>query len=267
MAHDISKEYARSLAFPNLPYLHFLIAIRNPLRRIRRWLRSFDGEALPAVASNEVPFTEELEKAGGHYRTHGWAFVEHIFTDDFHKTLIQQFPERRYLEPPPSIFKAYDIGFKWQYGRKEPKITTRHEVYKTLFECLRSDDFGKRITEFAKAKHPLSCRSFLVNRTYAGSLVIPHKDDPVPSPYTPYINMVFFIEGTGGVDSGELILARDNAYKDIVFVPPTIRNACLIYDTDAALYHGFRPVASGKYRLAVTASFVCTEYESPEASS
>ena len=260
MAHDISDAYARTLSLPNLAHLHALVALRSPLRRLRKLLQRLDAPKSSPAAADVPPISAMLEAAAAHYQEHGWAFVKDVFTDAFHTELVRQFPERRYLDPPPSIYKAYDIGFKWQVGRKEPRITSRHAVYQTLFSYLRSDEFTRRITAFTKAAHPISCRSFLVNKTYPGSLVIPHKDDPVPANYLPYLNMVFFIDGTGGTDSGELILARDNEYKDIVFTPPTLRNACLIYDTEAPLYHGFKPVAWGKRRIAATASFVCTDY-------
>lgn len=61
--------------------------------------------------------------------------------------------------------------------------------------------------------------------------------------------------GQGGGNSGELMLSRDPDQKDVLFIPPTLHNACLMYDALANFYHGFPPVAFKKKRLVVTASF------------
>jgi hypothetical protein len=106
--------------------------------------------------------------------------------------------------------------------------------------------------------------SSLVNRTYPGSVVVAHKDDSLPAKYGPYINFVFFIDGAVGENSGELMLSRDNEYRDIIFRPPSIKNTCLIYDAAAPFYHGFKPVKWGQSRIAATVSFFGSGYESPK---
>lgn len=259
MAYDTSTRYQRSIAFPHLPHLHALIALQKPIRYARRVLRTVSSAPRFTKVSDPV-LTDSLEGAAVHYREHHWAFMEYVFTPEFHAALLSQFPRRRYMEPPKTIYKSYDIGFQWERGRGGGKHLSLHPAYEALHDYFCSEAFSKRITLASGSSSPLSCRTFLVNRTYPGSLVIAHKDSPIPKEFTPYINMVFFLEATGGERSGALILARDNEYRDVVFDPPVLRNSCLMYDTEAPLYHGFKPIAWGKHRLALTASFARSDY-------
>jgi len=59
----------------------------------------------------------------------------------------------------------------------------------------------------------------------------------------------------GGGDSGNLSLSRDNELKDIIIAPDNLKNTCLIYDSLADFYHGFSPVANGKFRWAINSQF------------
>lgn len=260
MAHDFSSTYASQVAFPHLAHLHILIALYKPIRIVRRWLRSLDSKSAASSCSSTPTLSAQFDAASEHFKQKHWAYIKDIFPSELHRSLVAQFPKRRYMEPPKSIYKSYDIGFKWERGRGGAKYIDQHQCYKGLLEYFCSDEFSNRLTALSGSDAKLVCRSFLVNRTYPGTLVIPHKDDPIPREYTPYINMVFFLDGTGGPDSGELILARDNAYQEIEFAPDSVKNACLMYDTEAPFYHGFKPVAFGKYRLALIASFARADY-------
>jgi hypothetical protein len=258
MAHSMSLTYAQKIAFPHLAHLHALIALRKPIQVVRSLMRYVDTTE---PLSSPVPeVTRALEDTAAHYASEHWAYSEGIFNTDFHRALIAGFPKRRYLDSPKSIYKSYDIGFKWERGKGGGAYLERHPAFSALLGYFCSDAFGARMTAYSRAPHPLACRAFLVTRTYPGSLVIPHVDDPIPPEFTPYINMIFFLDGTGGGQSGELTLARDNEYRDIVFTPPHLTNSCLLYDTEAPYYHGFPPIAWGKYRLAITASFAHQDY-------
>ncbi len=262
MARDISKKIEESISFPHLAHLHAIIRFSRLIRLFRKWMRLFDKKSYTSTRySNSQILTEELEKASEHYRKHGWVFVDNVFSKEFHEDLVRQFPKRHYMEPPKSIIKSYDTGFRWLRNRDEAKYIEKHPAFETLLKYFRSSEFGNRITKFADSPRGLTCKSFLVNKTYPGSLVIAHKDERIPEEHTPFINIVFFLDGTGGNNSGELIFANDNEYKDVVFTPPNIKNSCLIYDTNAPLYHGFKPVAFGKYRLAATAAFASKEFK------
>lgn len=262
MAYDISPEYTKTVSFPHLPHLHALIALQTPVKAARKVMRYIIPPPLFGAQTYTPELTSRFEEVADQYRAQHWAFVEDVFQDDFHRTLLAQFPKRRYMEPPKSIFKSYDIGFQWERGRGGGAFLSLHPVYQALHSYFCSEAFSRRITTFSMSTAVLACRTFLVNKTYPGSLVIPHKDSPIPKKFTPYINLVFFLDATGGGDSGELMLSTDNEYKDIIFAPPILRNSCLIYDTEAPFYHGFKPVALGKQRLALTASFARTDYDS-----
>ena len=100
-----------------------------------------------------------------------------------------------------------------------------------------------------------------MNRTHIGSEVVPHQDGIKNDPRaSAFINIVFFINGTGGKNSGNLSLSRDNELEDLTVESKNLRNACLIYDSMADFYHGFRAVERDKFRWAITSEFCERSY-------
>lgn len=115
----------------------------------------------------------------------------------------------------------------------------------------------------AGAAEELVCYSLILTETYPGSEVIPHKDSIIEDPKAKsFINMVFFIRGSGGQGSGGLCLSRDNELREIIIAPTNLFNSCLIYDSLANFYHGFEPVRKGKFRWALSAQFCEKDYVS-----
>ena len=84
----------------------------------------------------------------------------------------------------------------------------------------------------------------------------PHKDGIAEDHrLTDIIDLVFFVNGKGGKKSGGLMIAKDNELNDVIFEPQNLFNSCLIYDIKADFYHGFPPVAPGKFRWAINSQF------------
>ncbi len=203
----------------------------------------------------EPLLTSVLETTQEHYKQNHWAWIENIFPNNFYTELVAHWPKRRYFNPPYLVTKSYDVGFKWNRGDSFPEYLEYFPELGAFLTYLRSDAFAKRIVRYIHTDKQVTCNSFLVNMTYPGSCVIPHKDDPLPDYESPFINMIFFVDGTGGGNSGELILSHDSNQDEIFFTPPILQNACLLYDTEGDFFHGFPPVARGKSRWVITASF------------
>lgn len=254
MAHDISHDFLRRLALPHYPLMHARIALYPVIRRVRKFSRGLRGKGVSRNVS-PVSITETFESTQEAYRKAQWAWINPVFPDSFWHELVAHWPTKDFFDPPRMITKSYDVGFKWNRGDGLPTDIERFPEVKVLLEYLMSVEWTSRLQKYIGTEKKMGCNSFLLNETYPGSCVIPHRDDPLPDGSTPFINMIFCIDGTGGGNSGELILSRDPNQDDILFTPPTLKNACLVYDTGADFYHGFPPVASGTRRFVITASF------------
>lgn len=260
MQERLSAEYvkrAEEKAYLTPLYLKMKLArYINKWRRSLRFLmryRKYGGTAVPGI-------TQNLEKAAAHFQAHGWVYVENIISEEFYEELVKNFPKRCYFETPTKLAKSYDTGFNWSRGqqfdfnRYDPYH--QHQTLLKFKDYLGSVNFQERITKFIGLNKNFVCFSFTVNRTQTGSQVIPHKDGIQYDPDIPaFINMVFFINGTGGKNSGNLSLSRDSDFEDMIVEPDNLKNACLIYDSMADFYHGFRPVEQGKFRLAINSQF------------
>jgi hypothetical protein len=261
MARDIDADYLKTLQFPKLALLHGVIRARPLITRLRRMQRMLARPAPGAAAYAGPVVSTALDERGADYMRQGWTFVEPFFTPSFHERLLAGWPKRYYLEPPSDVFKSYDRGLEWCRGRPDPRDLDRHPVLQLAYDHLRSEAFAKRVTAFAGGKHELACYSLIVTRTWPGSNVAPHRDTTAYLPEGEhFLNMVIFIDGSGGDGSGGLAILGDNTFRNATFKSARLRNTALVYATNAPFYHGFEPVRLGKFRWALLAQFCDRAY-------
>lgn len=221
------------------------------------------GRVYSSVA--ECQITDNLEKAAAHFQKYGWAYIENIISDEFYKELIRNWPSKIFFDPPTKLAKSYNSGFSWLYGI-DPNFNRfdpyhRYQIVPQFLKYLRSPEFVSRITKFVGSNQDFVCYSYSMNMSITGSQVTPHKDGiQSDSRAKKFINIVFFINATGGKNSGNLSLSKDDELKDLIIEPANLKNTCLIYDSLADFYHGFRPVAKGKFRWAAISQFCPTSY-------
>jgi hypothetical protein len=267
MARDFSDDYVRTLRFPNVPLLHLGIRARPLIRGVRGVRRlahrlSAPRSAIRPPANGEL-IASTIDNARDQFVERRWTFVDPFFTESFHRELVEGWPKREFLTPPYDLLKSYDRGFEWCRINKpkEPRHLDRHPALREAFAQLRSDGFARRVSAFAGGKHDLSCYSLIVTRTWPGSNVAPHRDSTA---YTPegehFLNIVIFVDGTGGERSGGLAILGDNTFRDVIFESQKLRNTALIYATNAPFYHGFEPVRWDKFRWALLAQFCDRNY-------
>jgi hypothetical protein len=245
-----------------------LFPVIETVRRIeRRWLPA------PAIDVSCIPpcrVTDALERSADHFRRHRWAFIEDVFDRAFHQFLVAHWPRRRYFTAPFDVYKAYDKGFRWvdhnpakdrwgdliaddAKGDAYPAFMDQHPHLKMLIDYLRSPAFVARVTAFSDRPDRLQFNRFQLTTSYPGTLVAPHKDSP--QPVRNWISLIFYIQGTGGENSGGTAILGDNEFREIVFEPKNLTNTCLVFDPAASFYHGVKPIAFGKHRRMLSAEY------------
>lgn len=266
MAIDFNQKYLDTLRFPSLPTLHFLIKVRK-LIVIQR---AFERRLFPARSEKSDYKGKKLinscfEQGAKHYRDHGYVFLENILDNQFFTQLVKNYPKVQYLDPPSDLYKSYNRGMQWVRGMKQNPLY--HDLYPHVSDFLtylRSQEFGQRVSNLAGDQIQRSCYSFLVTSSVTGSNVAPHRDSISvgSSKYSKgFMNMVFFIKGTGGSNSGGLAILGDNTFEQVIFEPYNLINSVLIYNSLFPFYHGFAPIAFRKKRLAIIAQFCSVQYD------
>ncbi len=247
MATDFSPRYVEQATQNLHPRLRLAIALAPWIKRWRLLRLRFGSRRIHTDVT--VPkLTANLEGASAHFKAHKWAYMEHIFSNDFYQEFLANWPKKRYLEPPREVAKSYNTGFGWVHGySRTPDFSYcdpygQYPILLALLNYLRSSEISSRVTAFAGVPEALMLYSFILTDAGAGAEVIPHKDSNKDDPRAKYLlNFIFFIDAAGGKNSGALTLSRDNELKDIMFEPPLLQNTCLTYDILGDFYHGFPP--------------------------
>ena len=252
MAKGISKQLENSYRFPRLAHLHFLIKL-YPIRAKIRSLhcRLFSAPAFPGYQGQAV-ISDSFEQVTKSYRKNRWAYCENVWESEFHICLLNQLPAKRFLAPVREITKSYDRGLIWNPREALPEVIESYPAIASAYRFLASSAFARRLWTVAGDGVERACYQILMTRAYWGSSVIPHIDsqnDPTR------INLIIFIDGTGGEDSGGLGIWGDNEFKERIFEPKILRNTCLFYDMSEAFYHGFKPMRRGTFRWTINAAF------------
>ena len=229
-----------------------------------------------SIQLNDIPpcaITANLEAATPTFRLQRWALVENIFNAEFHLFLKQHWPERRYFTAPFDSHKVYDKGFRWvdrnpgndrwqslqatDMGvNKEgyPSMMSQFPQLRVVFDYLRSADFIKRLNRFSDRPEPLLFNRFQLTNTYPGSYVALHRESPQNSKN--WLSLIFHIDGSGGPDSGGLVIAAGNHFDSQLYETLNLSNTCLAFDPAAAFYHGVKPIADRKFRHMFSAEYV-----------
>ena len=203
-----------------------------------------------------------LEEAAEHYQEHRWAFIEEMFSSEFHESLKNNFPPRRYMKPLSLVDKSYDklVVNKDNRGNLDP-----FPEIVALYDYLVSPEFEIRVNNFVGLKGLKSSGGMTVSRSWPGTFVSPHQDGAIiDQDVIAQVNFVCFIDGSGNKNSGALTLSKDNELRDIIFEPMKMTNTCLVYDVLEDFYHGFPAIAHGKFRHAIIMNFQARKGEDTE---
>ena len=253
MAKETSPAIEEKYRFPHLAHLHLKIKGHGLRSRWRNTVRRTFPSAVRGGNSGVAAVSENFEKTRDFYRKNHWAYVEDFWGHDFHQKLIEHWPAARFFTPIRYITKAYDMGMAWSVSiGSDPEFLETFPAYKAAYNFLRSREFCRRVAEQCGDGIERKCYQLLLTRAYWGSNVIPHID---ASNRKTNVNLVIFINGSGGPRGGGLGIWRDNEFENKIFEPYNLRNACIYYDMSEAFYHGFEPMRFGSFRWTINATY------------
>lgn len=87
-----------------------------------------------------------------------------------------------------------------------------------------------------------------------GSFLTSHMDTVADDKSVPHmINIIYFVDGAKDPEySGGTGIYEDNEFKKPIFIPKTMKNSALIYDSKCLFYHGFNIMSKNSFRYAMT---------------
>jgi hypothetical protein len=276
MAVDYSERYvAEQYGSPRTLVVRTAIRLFPVIEGVRALQRRVGRTSIDPTAVPPSRISAALERAAPHFQKHRWAFLEDVFDSAFHRFLVEHWPKRRYFTAPFDMHKSYDKGFRWvdrstaaddRWGdvlaadaRKAsddgyPAYLSEHPHIRLLIDSLRSPETLVRMQSFSGRPEPLLLNRFQLTATYPGTLVAPHRDSPQRG--RNWLQVLFYVNATGGARSGGTAIIRDNTFRDIVFEPMRLTNTCMVFDPYASFFHGVRPMAFRKFRWAIGVEYV-----------
>ncbi len=249
MAVGISDTFlARHYRFPNELWNRALIS----LFWLRLWGRKFrcifDNEE-PRSTSPDYPLSFNFaSEQRDHFVKEGWVFIENFLPSDFHETLCREWPSPQHFFPVKSLLKSYDNGLI------DPERVYRLQgSVRCLLDTFSGADFCQGLTGLTSSTTELEFGRPVFTRAYHRSSVVPHLDSVSTENLGDTVNLIYYLQGSGGPRGGGTCILRD-AEGTVVFEPKCLNNSCLIYFS-SKIYHGMRRMRRGSSRYMVACDY------------
>ena len=129
-----------------------------------------------------------------------------------------------------------------------------------LYDFLDSTEMSEKVKTITNSQKA-ELYSILLSRAEEGSFLSPHIDSISTAKRKPnekvMMNFIYFLlsGGNSPKHSGGTGLYYDNEFDNSIFIPPTIKNSALLYDSIEQFNHGFDVMAPGSFRWAITFQF------------
>jgi hypothetical protein len=259
VAIDIDVEVQRALArHPNILWRRVSSPIR---RRIRVFLRSRSQSDLIQLSlenENGIICGQFNADEIASFRDHRWLFIEDFLPNDFYLRVASDWPSMRWFQPlnRRQVSKTYDSAFK-TYVKSEPDVLVP-KALSHVYRFFSSKEFESQISSLSVDSESMQCYWLTTINSYWGSGLAPHRDTPDidSSGRDRRINIIYFVDSNGeGWEAGGTAILATNNFSEPVFIPRTLKNSVLIYETGAPFFHGFPPIKFGKFRRVLTAHY------------
>ena len=128
----------------------------------------------------------------------------------------------------------------------------------TYYNFIKSKFFKQFINEINSDGYNFECVSIIATSAKKNSFLIPHVDSISEDKNRKLtINCIHFIDGNDDdiEYSGGTGIFQDNEFKDKIFIPKTLKNSLLIYNSKLKFFHGFQKMKKKNYRKAIAFQF------------
>lgn len=224
---------------------------RNIARKSSRSPQLYSNPNAPSDA-----IADEFDRQTAHFNEHGWAYIPQFFSTDVHRAILSAWPKLSHFSVGSDPTKSYDKGPSWSEGKVGEFRQGIEPDFYLGFLSLVSRDFENRVSRFCN--DGISRVNTGLGSAWArtGSLLLPHIDDVWRFGQGAVINFVIFVDGSVPVaHSGATAIYSTNTYQEPIFIPPSLTNTALVYETGRMIYHGFPRVGRGNFSKRLIAQY------------
>lgn len=196
----------------------------------------------------------------------GWVFIENFIDLKFYNQLLKKWPSNLYFKYKNNPLKNYLWGFEYlnnkdkgsYYLNNDDKKLQLFDELKEYYNFILSKSFKQFINKISVAELDFECIS--INSTIAkkNAFLIPHIDtihDEKTNQFT--LNCIHFIDGNNNdiEYSGGTGIYKDNEFQKKIFIPTSLKNSLLIYNSRLKFFHGFKKIKKNNFRKAIAFQF------------
>ena len=198
----------------------------------------------------------------------GWCYIENFMDEKNYNNIKINWPKNFFLKSRDNPIKYFNIGLEYIkahpkiYLDKDKQILSLYPYIKNYYEFLQSNQIDNLIKSLIPKKKNYETVSIACTTCYPGSFLVPHIDTvAIENQYEETINCIHFIDGNDNdVEfSGGTGIYEDNEFKKRIFIPKSLKNSVLIYNSKKLFYHGFDFIKKKNYRKAIAFQLFLSE--------
>ena len=258
--------YHSNFIFKNLLYLKKKFEVKKVnflnflIRRAKIFFNLYNKKKTATEPSFNHISSDLLNIKYNEFTKNRFCYIENFLNNDFYKVLLNDWPSKEFFFEADNPFKNYNFSFRYADNRANYKKYTDlkylkyHPELNSMYNfLLHSNQITSLIYSITKL-NDFKVWSIACSLAREGSFLTSHIDTVADDKSVPHmVNVIYFING--GKDpkySGGTGIYKDNKFKEPIFVPNTMKNSALIYDSKCLFYHGFDIMNKDTYRYAMT---------------
>ena len=213
-----------------------------------------------------------LEKYSKKLNEEGYVFIENFLNEDYYKNIVENWPDINNFIHTNKIIKFYSVGFKFLPKKQNSEFNLEKNYFfnnneiKNIYTQFMSNEFEKTVNSLINdGNNNYSLVEILCTIAKNKSYLIPHIDSiSQDEGFKNTFNIIYFVDGCNINPelSGATGMYVDNEFKNPLFIPNTLKNSCLIYNSSSNFFHGFQKIDTPNNDTRKTINFHFTPSES-----
>ena len=194
------------------------------------------------------------------FEENGWCFIENFLDEKNYTNIKTNWPSNFFLKFKNNPIKFYNIGLEYLnvnpklYLDKDEQILNLFPYIKNYYKFLLSNHIKNFVNNLVQTNKNYHTVTIACTTSYPGSFLIPHVDGVAEDEkFQETLNCIHFIDGNDDdVEfSGGTGIYEDNEFAKKIFIPQTLKNSLLVYNSKKPFYHGFDVVKKKNFRKAI----------------
>lgn len=239
----ISKYFFKNLKIIKIKFVN----LKNFLKKKIYTEKKIDDLSFKLNNRDSNVYTQEILK-------NGYTFIENFFDEKSINLINSVWPSKNFFYSADNPLKNYNFGFRYLNNQFQTKYDfEKCNNFKEFYNYLLSDKFTKYVNEIINGKN-YKIFSIVASNAKEYSYLIPHQDTVIHEKEVENIvNVIFFVDGDLNAEySGGTGIYHDNEFKKPIFIPNTLKNSALIYNSKKNLFHGFDIMKKHSFRKAIS---------------